>query len=213
MPALPERWWRTPGHHPSFNSALGTLHCAGVSGCTVSFPCHFLAAATCPGREWSLGHGEHGGPQGCPKPANSHERSAQNQPSLCRTLVRIGRKTPGDVSLGAARLQGCPRAWPDIVSARTRTPPIGTPQDGLPRGQHLRILGLWGSHPCRYNMGLGPSQSPAGTIASFPAFCFWSPVLHGSISGNVSPAATQAPTANSGASDNPQNEIKLCAQN
>ncbi|KAF2369250.1 hypothetical protein BSL88_16755, partial [Acinetobacter baylyi] len=64
--------------------------------------------AACPGREGTLGPGEQGGPQDCPTPANSHERSAQTHPGLGRTLVRTGRKTRGELASGAALPQDTP---------------------------------------------------------------------------------------------------------
>ena len=102
-------------------------------------------------------------------PANSHERSAKTETSLGRTLVRIGRKTPGEVTSGAARLQGHrPWAWLRTVSSHSRILPRGILCEGLRRGKCMHILGLLGSHPWCYNMGPGPSRTPGSNDCSLP---------------------------------------------
>ena len=196
------------------------LHCAGVSGCTVSFPCHFLAAATCPGRERALGHGEQGGPQGCPTPANSHERSAQTNPGLGRTLVRIGRKTPGEV---IRALHVCWAAPPRGLEGHCECPHRIAARRHSTRWNAARTTPVdprpAGSHPWRSTMGPGPSQSPVWNARLLPQPSASGVLsLMASILETLSPAATHLPTTQSpsappGASDNAQSVINLYDQN
>ena len=177
---------RTPVHQPSFNSAPGTLHCAGLPWWAASFLCVFLAAATCPGRERALGHGEQGGPQGCPTPANSHERSAQTNPGLGRTLVRIGRKTPGEViraphvcwAASPRGLEGnceCPHPVAAKRHSLRRNAARTMPVDPRPAG--VPSLALY--HGARPITKSGLQRSPAS-----PTFCFQGPLPHGLHIGN-----------------------------
>lgn len=115
----------------------------------------FRDAATCPKRERALSNREQGGPQGCPTSANSEERSAQTNPSLSRTLVRIGQKTPGKVDSGAADLQGSPLglAWNlQQLSPNPARKPSGSQ---APAKLTPPAPSLWGSPPWCCPMGLG----------------------------------------------------------
>ena len=105
------------------------------------------------------------------------------------------------------------------MSVRTGSPPGGTPQDGMQRGQRPWILDLRGSHPWRSTMGPGPSQSPVWNARLLPQPSASGVLsLMASILETLSPAATHLPTTQSpsappGASDNAQSVINLYDQN
>ena len=155
-----------------------------------SFPFDFRVAATCPGRERALGHGEQNWPE-------------NTQRSL------LGRRTSAGLP---------PRAWPGIVSARTQTRQEELRETVCHEANACGSSSCGCPIPVAITWGRAHDKSRLERSLASPALCFRSPILRCSVSGNRGPEAThlpstQLPTAPSGAWDNPHNEKNLRAQN
>ena len=145
-----------------------------LMGHVLSVP--FLGGCPMPRHERALGHGEQGGPQGCPMPANSHKRSAQTDPSLGRTLVRTGRKTSSELASGVARLYSRPHGpgpafraiAPDHCQEALRGAGCGEADASCSLASEGPLLGTvpWGQ---------GCPETRARNFTCFPAFRFRCP--------------------------------------